>query len=125
MNKGYFRFIYYNIWNRLGLINSDEESDEETEEEEEDSDNEEQDSSKADSTLDSSKDVDMSKLSKSARRRLKKKLAQQNKQPQVNGVDKSKVKFFCSAIDDFSDSVTHLRRQEVWYLFPSFRIKLL
>lgn len=76
-------------------INSDDEedSDEEAEEEEEDSDNEEKDSSKADSTLDSSKgDVDMSKLSKSARRRLKKKLAQQNKQPQVNGVDRSKVK---------------------------------
>ncbi|XP_026325870.1 46 kDa FK506-binding nuclear protein isoform X2 [Hyposmocoma kahamanoa] len=69
----------------------EEDSEEEAEEEEEDSDNEEKDSSKADSTLDSSKgDVDMSKLSKSARRRLKKKLAQQNKQPQVNGVDRSK-----------------------------------
>lgn len=79
----------------LEINSDDEDSDEEAEEEEEDSVNEEQNSSKADSTLDSSKEeIDISKLSKSARRRLKKKLAQQNKQPQVNGVEKSKVKLF-------------------------------
>ncbi|CAH0588144.1 unnamed protein product [Chrysodeixis includens] len=47
--------------------------------------------SSADTTLDTSKEdaeVDMSKLSKSQKRRLKKKLQQQAKQPQVNGVIK-------------------------------------
>lgn len=72
-------------------VEEEEEEEEEDEEDEQDSDGEKKDSSKADSSLDSNKDLDLSKLSRSARRRLKKKL--QNKQPQVNGVDKSKVKY--------------------------------
>ncbi|XP_075979299.1 FK506-binding protein 39kD [Anticarsia gemmatalis] len=78
-----------------------EEEEDEDEEEEEESDEEEETPKKkkkgaaeeADTTLDTSKEdgaVDMSKLSKSQKRRLKKKLQQQNKQPQVNGVDKPK-----------------------------------
>ncbi|KAM3965604.1 45 kDa immunophilin FKBP45 isoform 2-T2 [Aphomia sociella] len=74
----------------------EEDDDEEAEEEEDDDDEEKMDTSgEAETTLDTSKDesqVDVSKLSKSQRRRLKKKLQQQAKgqQPQVNGVDKSK-----------------------------------
>ncbi|KAL4717075.1 hypothetical protein ACJJTC_016962 [Scirpophaga incertulas] len=78
---------------------SDEESDDEEEEneeetEEDDDDDEEADTSiEAEAKLDTSKEdhVDMSKLSKSQRRRLKKKMQQANKQqPQVNGVEKGK-----------------------------------
>lgn len=74
-----------------------EEAEAEEEEEAEDDDEEENESSGVDTTLDTSKEeskVDMSKLTKSQKKRLKKKLAQQAKdKPQVNGVDKSKVKF--------------------------------
>ncbi|XP_049702331.2 46 kDa FK506-binding nuclear protein [Helicoverpa armigera] len=84
---------------------SDEDDDDDDEEEEDDDDDDEEEeeespkkkkkkgaASEQDSTLDTSKeDVDMSKLSKSQKRRLKKKLQQQAKQqPQVNGVDKAK-----------------------------------
>lgn len=62
-----------------------------------DTEDEGKDTSKVNSTLNSSKDssddIDVSKLSKSARRRLKKKLAQQGQHTQVNGIDKSKVKY--------------------------------
>ncbi|XP_026493103.2 46 kDa FK506-binding nuclear protein isoform X1 [Vanessa tameamea] len=71
---------------------SDEESDEEDEDDEDDDDNEDESSEKADTTLDTSKDdstADMSKLTKSQKRRLKKKL-QKQKEPQVNGVEKTK-----------------------------------
>ncbi|XP_047029006.1 46 kDa FK506-binding nuclear protein [Helicoverpa zea] len=80
----------------------DDDDDEEEEDDDDDDDEEEEESpkkkkkkgaaSEQDSTLDTSKeDVDMSKLSKSQKRRLKKKLQQQAKQqPQVNGVDKAK-----------------------------------
>lgn len=75
--------------------NSDEEDDDEEEEEDNDDDEEEEEDSseKAETTLESSQDgsnVDVSKLSRSQKRRLKKKL-QKEKQPQVNGVDKPKV----------------------------------
>ncbi|XP_050350271.1 46 kDa FK506-binding nuclear protein [Nymphalis io] len=77
---------------------SDDESDEDEDEEEDDDDNDndngDNSSEKADTTLDTSKDdstVDMSKLSKSQKRRLKKKL-QKQKEPQVNGVEKAKKK---------------------------------
>ncbi|XP_046966532.1 46 kDa FK506-binding nuclear protein [Vanessa cardui] len=69
---------------------SDEESDEE--EEDDDDENEDESSEKADTTLDTSKDdstVDVSKLTKSQKRRLKKKM-QKQKEPQVNGVEKTK-----------------------------------
>lgn len=84
---------------------SDEEDDDEDEEDEEDDDEDDEEeaeeapkkkkkqpAAEQDSTLDTSKEsVDMSKLSKSQKRRLKKKLQQQAKQqPQVNGVDKPK-----------------------------------
>lgn len=74
----------------------EEEEDDDDEEEEEANDDEEEEeeesSEKADTTLDSSQDgsnVDVTKLSRSQKRRLKKKL-QKEKQPQVNGVDKPK-----------------------------------
>ncbi|XP_053611595.1 46 kDa FK506-binding nuclear protein [Plodia interpunctella] len=69
----------------------DEEGEEEAEDEEEDDD--EMETSGGDTTLDTSKEekVDVSKLTKSQKKRLKKKLREQAKaQPQVNGVDKSK-----------------------------------
>ncbi|KAG6448931.1 46 kDa FK506-binding nuclear protein [Manduca sexta] len=74
----------------------DEEDSDEEEEEEEDADeaNEKESSEEAETTLDTSKDdskIDMSKLTKSQKRRLKKKQkAQEKKQPQVNGVEKAK-----------------------------------
>ncbi|XP_061720082.1 46 kDa FK506-binding nuclear protein-like [Cydia pomonella] len=74
----------------------EEESDDEEEAEEEEGEEEEEDESseEAETTLDTSKEeeakVDISKLSKSARRRLKKKLQKEGKEPQVNGVDKPK-----------------------------------
>ncbi|CAG9565992.1 unnamed protein product [Danaus chrysippus] len=71
----------------------DDDEDDEDEDEDDDEDDEKDDSSeKADTTLDTSVDskVDQSKLSKSARRRLKKKMTVQ-KEPQVaNGVEKAK-----------------------------------
>ncbi|XP_068622591.1 46 kDa FK506-binding nuclear protein [Battus philenor] len=73
-------------------VDSEEDSDDEDEEEEE-GENEKSSSEEADTTLDTSKDdskVDVSKLSKSQKRRLKKKLQQQGKEPQVNGVEKQK-----------------------------------
>ncbi|KAL0870678.1 hypothetical protein ABMA27_005625 [Loxostege sticticalis] len=81
--------------NTSGETDSDEEESDDEEEAEEEEEEEDKDSSdEAETTLDTSKEeakVDMSKLSKSQRRRLKKKLQQQGKeQPQVNGVDKSK-----------------------------------
>ncbi|XP_022824505.1 46 kDa FK506-binding nuclear protein [Spodoptera litura] len=70
----------------------DEEEDDEEEAEEAPKKKKKQPAAEQDSTLDTSKEsVDMSKLSKSQKRRLKKKLQQQAKQqPQVNGVDKPK-----------------------------------
>ncbi|XP_063627115.1 46 kDa FK506-binding nuclear protein [Cydia splendana] len=72
----------------------EEESDDEEEAEDEEGEEEEEDSSEeAETTLDTSKEeakVDTSKLSKSARRRLKKKLQKEGKVPQLNGVDKPK-----------------------------------
>ncbi|XP_063539894.1 46 kDa FK506-binding nuclear protein [Cydia strobilella] len=73
----------------------EEESDDDEEAEDEEGEEEEEDESseEAETTLDTSKEeakVDMSKLSKSARRRLKKKLQKQGKEPQLNGVDKPK-----------------------------------
>lgn len=96
----YFLYCFKKIIIAISIIctNSDDEEDsdeaEEEEEEEEEDDDEEETSEKADSTLDTSKEekVDMSKLTKSQKRRLKKKL-QQQKEPQVNGVDKAKVFF--------------------------------
>lgn len=69
---------------------SDEESDDVDEESSEEA---EESSEEAETTLDTSKEEakqDLSKLSKSQRRRLKKKLQQAGKEPQVNGVDKAK-----------------------------------
>lgn len=71
---------------------SDEDEGEEEEEEDKDDDDEDEEADKADTTLDTSKEeqIDMSKLSKNQKRKLKKKLQQQQNEPQVNGVDKSK-----------------------------------
>lgn len=81
--------------------NEDDDEEEEDDDEEEENEN---DSSAADNTLDTSKEessVDMSKLTKSQKKRLKKKLAQQTKdKPQMNGVDKAKVRkeiMYCPA----------------------------
>ncbi|XP_063368139.1 46 kDa FK506-binding nuclear protein [Cydia amplana] len=67
------------------------ESDDEEEAEEEEAEDDDS-SEEAETTLDTSKEaeVDMSKLSKAARRRLKKRLQKQGKEPQVNGIDKPK-----------------------------------
>ncbi|XP_059061546.1 46 kDa FK506-binding nuclear protein [Achroia grisella] len=71
----------------------DEEAEEEEEEDDEDDDNKMETSGEAETTLDTSKEengVDISKLTKSQRRRLKKKQKLAGQQPQVNGIDKSK-----------------------------------
>ncbi|XP_026745195.1 46 kDa FK506-binding nuclear protein-like [Trichoplusia ni] len=82
---------------------AEDDSDEDEEEDDDDEDDEDEEeeetpkkkkkaasSESADTTLDTSKEeeVDVSKLTKSQKRRLKKKLQQQAKQPQVNGVAK-------------------------------------
>ncbi|XP_049871663.1 46 kDa FK506-binding nuclear protein-like [Pectinophora gossypiella] len=79
--------------NTSGEVDSDDDDEDEDDDEEEEAEAEEDSSEEeAETTVDTSKEeLDLSKLSKNARRRLKKRLAKEGKEvPQVNGVDKGK-----------------------------------